>query len=219
MEATFEDGCATGNVEGWKELIDQIKDYDFDALAIHTPIEIPREVELGYFQHGGGINPMGGVEARASRLIADALNKPVAHAPIDDSTPDDPDMYHAFEHVAEPRLSAEFISNYFLQCVLKGLWRAPRIGPGLTADDVDFMISPYGCVGRPHRACLDRGIPVIVVKENKTCLNDPMPEEFIQVENYLEAAGLIQAMNQGISSESVRRPLGYTTVYENEKEV
>ena len=131
MEATFDKGCATGNVEGWEDLVAQVSEYDFDALAIHSPIDIPREVELGYFNSGKGVNPMGGVEARASRLIADALNKPVAHAPIDDSTPDDPDMYHAFEQVAEPRLAPEFLSNYFLQCVLKGLWRAPRIGTGI----------------------------------------------------------------------------------------
>jgi len=217
MEATFDKGCATGNVEGWEDLVAQVSEYDFDALAIHSPIDIPREVELGYFNSGKGVNPMGGVEARASRLIADALNKPVAHAPIDDSTPDDPDMYHAFEQIAEPRLAPEFLSNYFLQCVLKGLWRAPRIGTGISVDEVDFMVTPVGCVGRPHLACLDKGISVIAVKENKTCLNDVMPEEFILVENYLEAAGLVQAMKSGISPESVRRPLKYTTVYKNEE--
>jgi hypothetical protein len=211
-------GCATGIVKGYKELIAQVnehgKEHPFDVLAIHTPIEIPRDIELDYYEHTKGrVNPMGGVEAYASKLIADGLNKPVAHAPIDDSTPDDPKMYHAFEHIADPRLAAEFISNYFLQCVLKGLWRAPRIGKGLSYKDIDFMISPYGCVGEPHIACQANNIPIIVVKENKTCLNHPMPKDFIVVNNYLEAAGLIQAMNIGTSLESIRRPLKKAKVF------
>jgi len=213
MEAMFKNNCATGDVDGWEELVAQVESYDFDALAVHSPIDISRVDELSYFKNGYGVNPMGGVEAMCSRFIANALNKPVAHAPIDDSTMDDPEMYHAFEHIAEPRLAPEFISNYFLQCVLKGLWKAPRIGKGISVDDVDFMITPVNCVGRPHRACLKKGIPIIAVKENKTCMDDIMPSEFILVENYLEAAGLIQAMKTGISPESVRRPLRHTIVH------
>ena len=111
------------------------------------------------------------------------------------------------------RLAAEAISNCYLQSVLKGLFKAPRIGKGLSVREEDFLITPMNCVGRPHEACMKRNIPIIAVKENKTCLNDEMPDEFIIVENYLEAVGIIQAMRIGISPKSVRRPLAYTIIH------
>jgi len=216
MISKMEKGVATGEVTGWKELIEQTKEYKFDVLAIHTPIEVEREVALNYYKKGG-INPWGGVEAKASRLIADELNKPVAHAPLENTTPEDEELYFIFNKVIDPRLSAEVISICHLHCVLKGLSKAPRIGKGLLNKDVDFMITPANCVGRPHKACLEKNIPVIAVKENKTCLTDKMPDDFIIVENYLEAIGVIQSMKIGITPESVRRPLAYTIVHNQRK--
>ena len=218
-----EKGCATGVVEGWEELVEQVKEHrkthSFDALAIHTPIIIPRDIEIDYYNNPKGrVNPMGGVEAQASKLIADALNIPVAHAPIDYlKEDDDPVMYHIFEQVAEPTLAAEFTSNCYLHCVLKGLWRAPRIANGLSYDDIDFMVSPYGCHGQPHNACLAKGIPVIVVKENTCVLNEKPHKDFIVVNNYLEATGMIQAMKMGISPKTVKRPLNYAKVHKSKE--
>jgi len=212
------------NVEGAEELAEQINDYEFDALAIHTEVDIPRKVELEYFKTCKGVNPMGGVEAKASKIVADLVNKPVAHAPIDRFTEeDDPEMFHIFENIAIPELAGEFISNFYLQCVLKGLWKAPRIndikeGPGLNVADIDFMVSPYGCIGEPHRACLEFDIPVIMVKENTCVMHDPIPEEFIIVDTYWEAAGYIKSMDIGITPESVRRPLSDTIVHRCEEE-
>jgi hypothetical protein len=67
-------------------------------------------------------------------------------------------------------------------------------------------------VGAPHQACLDAGIPVIVVRENKSCLNVPEHPKFIYVENYIEAAGMIMAMKAGVHPSTVRRPLAHTVV-------
>ena len=212
MIAKMENGVATGDVTGWKELIEQTKQFEFDALAIHTQIEVERDVELDYYTNGG-VNPWGGVEAKASKLIANELNKPVAHAPIENVSPEDKELYFIFNKVIDPRLAAEAISTCYLHSVLKGLFKAPRIGNGLSARDVDFLITPINCVGRPHKACLESNIPIIAVNENKTCLNDEMSDEFIVVENYLEAVGIIQAMKIGISPKSVRRPLEYTKVH------
>jgi len=217
MESSFEHNKATGEVTGWKELIKQVQEYKFDALAIHTPINVDREVLLNYYKHGG-LNPLGGVEAKASKLIANELNKPVAHAPLEDVTMEDQELYYIYDRIIDPRIAPEAISNCYLHSVLKGLFKAPRIGKGLSVKDVDFLITPMNCVGRPHRACLDRNIPVIAVKENKTLLNDKMPDEFILVENYLEAAGMIQAMKTGISPKSVHRPLPYTTIHKSKKD-
>jgi len=216
MIAEIKDNLATGDVFGFEELVEQVSAYEFDALAVHTPIEIPRDVELSYYKNGG-LNPMGGIEAKASKLIANALNCPVAHAPFDDTKPEDTEMFHIFEQPFEPRLAAEAISNTYLHCVLKGLHKSPRIGTGLSIKDVDFMVTPPNCVGRPHRACLEHNIPIIAVKENKNNLNDKMPDEFIQVDNYLEAVGVIECLNIGILPSSVRRPLKETKVYKSKE--
>jgi len=211
MISRMDDGIAEGEVNGWRELIDQVKNYQFDALAIHTPIEVEREIAMNYYQNGG-LNPWGGVEAIASKLIANEIDKPVAHAPLENVSPDDKEFYAIFDRVIDPRLAAEAISNCYLHSVLKGLSRAPRIGRGLSVNQVDFLLTPINCFGRPHKACLKRNVPIIAVEENKTCLNDSMPEEFIIVENYLEAVGVIQSIKSGIDPRSVRRPLSYTPI-------
>lgn len=52
MKATIRDGIAAGLIEGVDELIDQLQEYNFDALAIHTPIEAEKSVVLNYFKNG-----------------------------------------------------------------------------------------------------------------------------------------------------------------------
>lgn len=198
------EGKAIGCVVGWEALVRQVRREKFDALAVTGPITIDPTVAENYLLHGG-VNPWGGVEAVASKLISTALNKPVAHAPMGNTLED-------FNEIVDPRMAPELVSVCYLHCVLKGLHRAPRIGVGLRVNDVSCLVTPVGCVGRPHRACLERGIPIIAVRENKTCLNDPMPESFIFVENYLEAAGMIVAMGAGIHPLSIRRPLAKTHI-------
>lgn len=207
----IEGNRAVGDVIGWRRLVTQVKEVDFDALAITTPIEVEREIKFKYFRNGG-INPWGGVEAEASKLISIALDKPVAHSPAEDILVIQDKELYEFNEVVDPRIAAEVVSISYLHCILKGLHKAPRIGKGLSVRDVDCLVTPVGCVGRPHYACLKAGIPIIAVKENKTCLNDRMPEEFILVENYLEAVGIITAIKAGVHPASVRRPIAYTKV-------
>jgi len=214
MIGRIEDDKATGDVYGWRELANQVSSYNFDALAIASYIEVDRPTKFKYFREGG-INPWGGVEARASKLIATALLKPVAHAPCDATFEDDPE-WALFSEVVDPRMSAELVSISYLHCILKGLHKAPQItkdkGEGLWVKDVDCMVSPLGCFGPPHVACVERNIPIIVVKENKTCLDRIFSEEHLEVENYLEAAGMIVAMRDGINWKAVRRPLKKTHI-------
>lgn len=211
--ATIEQGRASGEVRGWEELVSQVKDMAFDALAIASPITLDPKIALEYLVGNSNVNPWGAVEAMASRLVSESLNKPVAHAPAGETLP-------GFKQVVDPRMAAEIVSVSYLHCVLKGLHRAPRprllIGVGISVYDVDCLVTPIGCVGRPHKACIEHGIPIIAVKENTTCLNDPMPDEFIFVDNYLEAVGLIIAMQAGVHHSSVRRPLNPTIVIKRE---
>jgi len=198
MIATMSSKGASGKVYGWKELVNQIQRYEFDALAIATKIDVEKEVALNYLRNGG-INPWGGVEAVASKLIANAVNKPVAHAPIENT---DPEMA-TFNEVVSPTMAAEVISQCYIHCVFKGLHKAPRISKvGLSVDDVDCLVSPHNCYGRPHKACEKAGIRIITVKENTTCL-DVEPKQSDWVDNYFEAAGYIQSLKEGINAECI----------------
>ena len=215
MVAKIADYRATGDVYGWESLLNDIKGRDFDALAIHTPIDVPRDVALRYYREGG-INPWGGVEAILSNLIFDKTQKPVAHAPLENVDEDDKELFLVYQESVVPRITPEAISNCYLHSVLKGLHRAPRVGvmspshPGLVCGDIDFLLSPFGCWGWPHGACQKRGIPVIVVHENKVL--QPVSHTLTRiVENYLEAAGLIMSMRAGVTPESVSTSLGNTS--------
>jgi hypothetical protein len=204
--AQMRDGIATGEVRNWRELVEQVREHEFDALALATPITIDPKTLKDYFVHGG-VNPVGGVEAVASRLIAQALDKPVAHGPVDYAL-------KGFTEVVDPRMAVETITENFIHCLLKGLHKAPRISyeKGISVQDVGCMVSPYGCFGVPHQACLDAHVPVIVVRENKSCLSHPERSEFVYVDNYLEAAGMLMAIQAGVHPSSVRRPLKHTLV-------
>jgi hypothetical protein len=206
LVARMENGIATGDVIGWEELVEQVRELEFDALGIATPITISNEALAAYWRDGG-VNPVGGVEALATRLIGEALDKPCAHGPVDYALT-------GFKEVVDPRIAVEIITENFIHCLLKGLHKAPRLSRenGMSYRDIDCMVSPYGCFGAPHQACLNANIPVIVVRENKCCLNLPEHPKFVYVENYIEAAGMIMAMKAGVHPETVRRPLKYTTV-------
>jgi len=208
--ARIKDGLATGEVINWEPLVEQVRQYEFDALGIATPITIDETTLMNYFEVGG-VNPVGGVEAVASKLISSALNKPVAHGPVDYAIP-------GFEEVVDPRMAVEIVTLNFIHCLLKGLNKAPRLGStknhgALGVEDIDILISPMGCLGEPHKACLERGIPIVVVRENTSVLSEYEDGDgrFIFVENYMEAAGLMMAMKAGIHPSSVRRPLAPTT--------
>jgi len=214
MVASFgKGGRATGDVFGVDELEEQLKDRSYDALAIHTPIEVHRDVALAYYRGGAGVNPWGGVEAKASRMIVERLGKPVAHAPLESVTPDDDELYRILDEVVDPRIAPEAISNCYLHCVLKGLNRAPRIcrdGRGISSFDVGCLVSPAECWGRPHEACSRIGVPIIGVLNNHVqdgLQSYKQDSGMIHAENYLEAAGIIMAMRAGISRNSLMRPL------------
>ncbi len=206
MTAFIEKGKASGEIYNLDETIQQVSQHDFDVLVINTAIDTDEEKAKEYLLKDGGINPWGGVEAKLSKAMAEKLNKPVIHAPVENSK-----TMRELNEVVDPRKAAELVSLCYLHCCLKGAHLAPRISLRDDAywnSDIDFLITPIGVVGRPHAACLKFGIPVIAVEENKTSLKDKMPDSFIIAKNYLEVAGIISAKRAGVSIESVRRPLG-----------
>ncbi len=213
---------ATGTIEGVTELVDQVADYEYDALAIHTPVDVPVEIAAHYVNNDGGINPWGGVEAMLSKEVFWRTDKPTAHAPVEERT--------GYEYgVTDPRLAPEMICAAHLGCVLRGLHKAPRslgraltrpsgsIGASIGAEDVDVLVSPI-CWGEPHKICREQEIPMIFVKENGTSQIRKFHDNFISsdgivVANYLEAAGAMIMMGLGRSLESVQRPLESVVVH------
>ena len=83
----------------------------------------------------------------------------------------------------------------------------------LTASDVSCLVIPDHCVGLPTLAALQQGIPVIAVRENKNIMRNDLtalpwaPGQLHIVDNYLEAAGVMSALKQGVAPAAVRRPL------------
>jgi Protein of unknown function (DUF3326) len=161
-------------------------------------------------------NPSGGVEAIITHLISKIFRIPTAHAPLP--------YYQDIKErsTLNPRASAEFISTPHYFSVIKGLSKAPRLvpisglgsvpAPFLSLNNIGAIIAPASCLGGiPALVSEFSNIPLIAVKENKTVLhltNEKMQmANVIEVESYLEAAGVLLALRKGISLESLRRPI------------
>jgi hypothetical protein len=75
---------------------------------------------------------------------------------------------------------------------------------------------PASCLGGiPALAAEYAGIPLIAVKENETILDVTNAKmrmwNVVEVDTYLEAAGVLLALRNGISIESLRRPIAMAT--------
>jgi hypothetical protein len=77
----------------------------------------------------------------------------------------------------------------------------------LRVDDIDILISPDGCWGLPHDACLNWKIPIIFITENKNIYKNHKKDinNCIFVDSYLEAAGIIQSIKAGVTTKSISR--------------
>jgi hypothetical protein len=233
MFAEYADsGRAVGRVENLEHCLHVLQETKetYDAIALSSVIRVPREYHLDYFRSEGDmVNPWGGVEAMLTHTISSLLDVPTAHSPMFES--------RAVENlevgIVEPRMAAEAVSLSFLHCILKGLHKSPRIirdealfarSDVFSVEDVSCLIIPDGCLGLPTIAALEQGIPVIAVRENRNLMrNDlsqlPWPKgQFIRVDNYLEAVGVMSALKAGVTLESVRRPIEATKVHKAIKE-
>lgn len=208
-------GISQGEVDHPGEVLKSAKKLRADgaqAIAILCHIENPFSEKEDLYLRGQGIDPIGGIEAILSHLIVRELRIPAAHAPILDS--------FGLSEKADPRAAAEEISFSYVPCILKGLSRAPRLLPeesnkpgSLSVEDIEFLVLPQGALGGvPALEAFNRDIPVIVVKENTSCLQIT-PEKLnvqnrvIAAANYLEAAGILACMKAGIDWRMTRRPI------------
>ena len=130
-------------------------------------------------------------------------------------------------------MAAEAVSLTFMQSILRGLQRSPRLITDptlmerdniLTVEDISCLVLPDGCIGLPTLAALEQGIPVVAVRENRNLMRNDLAMlpwadgQLVAVDNYWEAAGVVASLKAGIAPESVRRPLPRTTVRESSVE-
>jgi len=172
---------------------------------------------MEYFENKDMINPWGGIEAMLTHSIAMAYNIPCAHAPIMASR----EIMDLEVGIVDPRKAPETASIAYLHSVLKGLHQSPKIvqkDKGINVEHISCLIQPYGCLGLPTLAALEQEIPVIAVKENKNRMENRLEDlpfstdKLFVVENYLEAVGVMNAIKMGISIDTIRRPIEYTTL-------
>ncbi len=195
-------------IKAGKSLINQ----GITAIAIVTrfPDEIdPENVNL--YREGKGIDVIAGVEAVISHLISKYLKVPCAHAPA--LAPID------LKVNLDPRAAAEEIGYTFLPSVLIGLSTAPDLIDlpdldnkiTLFPHEIESIVVPNGALGgEAVLACMERDLNVIAVK-NDGVLNVSSEwfdyKKLFKVDNYLEAAGLLIAIREGINYKSIKRPL------------
>lgn len=216
-----ESGRAAGTIEGLERLFDVLDSHrgEYDAVALSTVVDVDVSHADYFASRGQMVNPWGGAEAMLTHAVSTIYDIPSAHAPMMESV----EIANLDPGVVDPRMAAEVISLTFLQCVLKGLQRAPRVvpdpaemaGPSVrTAGDVSCLVTPDGCVGLPTLAALEQGIPVIAVRENRNLMKNELTmlpwgdDQLHIVENYWEAVGVIAALKEGMSPTAVRRPFG-----------
>ena len=212
---------AAGHLEGLENLFDLLDKHrkEYDAIAISSVISVPFNYYGEYFQSDGNmVNPWGGVESMLTHTISSLYDVPSAHSPMLESQ----DVLDIDIGIVDPRMAAEVISVSFLQCILKGLQKSPKIVTGeeamrepsvLTARDISCLVIPDGCLGLPTLAALEQGIPVIAVRENANLMKNDLSElpwaqgRLHIVDNYWEAAGVLAALRAGIEPTAARRPL------------
>ena len=224
MKGLLEKNKAVGKISNLNFLINLLDNIDnqFDAVAISSVINVPEGTHEVYSKSNGDmINPWGGVEAMLTHTISSKYGKPSAHAPMFESD----EVANLALGVVDPRIAPEIVSTTFFHCVLKGLYKAPKIvhpEQGLSVKDISAIIVPDNTLGLPVLAALHQGIKVIAVKNGNTMRNDlsllPWKEnQFFRCNNYLEASGILNCLKQGVSIESVQRPVKDLNIQTDEK--
>jgi len=225
MRASYSpSGVAVGEIDDLSPLLRVLTEYKgrVDAIGLTSLITLQNLQPADYFL-STLVNPWGGVEALLTHAISTYLDIPTAHSPMMENQ----EIMNQELGVVDPRKAAEAISLTFLHCILKGLYRSPKIITDelmfgrtgvLSASDISCLVIPDGCLGIPTLAALLQGITVVAVRENRNLMKNDLkmlpwlPGQFYQVDNYWEAAGLLAALKAGVSPDSVRRPFPPTSI-------
>lgn len=213
-------GRAVGRVDGLERLLKVIEGFkdEFDAIALSSVVDIEDAIFDAYYR-GDILNPWGGVEAMLTHAVTSIYDVPAAHSPMLESI----ERMNADLGVVDPRMAAEAVSLAALHSVLKGLHKSPRvleIGPNgrdahvISASDISCLVTPDSCIGLPHLAALEQGIPVIAVRDDQQTMKNRLKDfpfsRLYTADNYLEAAGIMLALKEGVSPNTIKMPLSST---------
>ncbi len=220
-------GSSWGNFACPDELIkagEELKKAGATAIAVVTrfPDNLFADSTDSY-RSGEGVDELAGAEAVISHLLVRHLRIPCAHAPALKPLPMDPRL--------DPRAAGEEIGLTFFPSVLVGLSRAPDLidlcdchvaeREVLLGSQVEAVVVPEGALGgEAVLACISRGVKIIVVnnpgilKVNIDSLMGKYSSEcqlfeknFLYARSYLEAAGFLTLLREGIHPSSLDRPL------------
>ena len=224
-------GSSWGNIEEPDVLLrgaEKLKKAGATAIAVITRFpDDSDDLETKLYRQGHGVDIIAGAEAVISHFLVKHLLIPCAHAPGLAPLPINYDL--------DPRTSGEEIGYTFLQSVLVGLSRAPdliskstmqtkensffQVKTLLSDRNLGAVVVPEGALGgEAILSCIQKFIPLIIVS-NQSVLNvssakmrldlqtDYQDKKVFYAENYLEAAGLITALRQGINIKSLCRPI------------
>jgi hypothetical protein len=212
-------GCSSGYLSNPNVVLKacrQLQAQGATAIALCTLLPDPEAEDHAMetqYKEGGGVDPIGGIEAILSHLVVSELGIPCANAPVftwEKALP-------VTDEILDPRTAAEFIAPTFLPCVLTGLHRSPVLierplaQPGdFTIDHLSALVVPANALGGlPVLAAMQRNIPIIAVENNQTVLSmqadcfTAAPVErracIRHAHSYEEAAGILQTMRLGLN--------------------
>ena len=224
-------GSSWGNINEPDVLLrsaEKLKKAGATAIAVITrfPDDF-NNLETKLYRQGNGVDIIAGAEAVISHFLVKHLLIPCAHAPGLAPLPVD--------YSLDPRASGEEIGYTFLQSVLVGLSRAPdlvcksdlntkeksvlELTTLLSNRNLGAVVVPQGALGSEAvLSCIEKMIPLIIVtnkgilnvsseKMRLDCLISEKDNNILYASNYIEAAGLITALRQGINIKSLRRPI------------
>jgi hypothetical protein len=190
-------GLACGKIEGLEKLIKIIEENKdkYDSFALHTKIEGGNILMDSYFKDELSVNPWGGIEAMITHSLSNILNISVAHSPmtsiLDNLGFDFP--------VVDPAKSPETLSATELHCVLKGMYKTPKIVEPikgingiLTNSDIHALVIPDRCIGLQFLAAIEQNITLIPVENVWKWVNNSKALNLIYYAKMLGLKHLVQ---------------------------
>ena len=218
-------GNASGEFKGIDELmqaLDIVETSAARAVVLMTTLMVEDEIRQRYYKGDSIPNPWGGAEAIMTHMLTNFYPFTAAHAPLLLEW-----EHTGFGKLVDPRDGAELISSAYVCSPLNGLINSPRpvkfdtpVAAGetrISVENISAVVMPETTVGNiPFLASLDQGIPVILVKDNTTKYNitperlqidETEGRKIYRVNSYMEAAGLLLALRNGIVPESTTRPM------------
>ena len=218
-----EHGHASGKYGDMNALLDAL-DAAYDggarAVGVVSSIDVPQPVREAYYNNELIPNPWGSAEAILTHTATSYFATTAAHSPLLLE-----EEHTMFGTLGDPRDGAELISSAFLCSMVQGLATSPSLIPAntpirngenrISAEHVRAIVMPETAVGNiPFFSALDRNIPVILVRNPTTGQVTPerlgllgQGHPLYIVENYLEAAGLLMALRNGIAPAALYRPI------------